>query len=199
MAAAAGSRVVLSHDVLGSVIISRRKGLRRISISISAGGDVRLNIPIGGDERRAMEFLESKIEWVVAAREKVAKRVAAGSNQRELTAAEVEHQRVAAKGYLPRRTAELAAHCGFKYGRLTLRATRSKWGCCTGANNLSLSIFLMQVPKHLIDFVILHELTHTIHHNHSAQFHAALDHILGGREREYIKELKLYRPGFVNP
>jgi ribosomal protein S18 acetylase RimI-like enzyme len=84
----------------------------------------------------------------------------------------------------------LAARNKFKYGKITIRATRSKWGCCTSQNNLSLSLFLMTLPTHLQEFVVLHELCHTVHHNHSAEFHALLDRVTGGREKELNRQLK---------
>jgi predicted metal-dependent hydrolase len=48
----------------------------------------------------------------------------------------------------------------------------------------------MTLPEHLRDFVILHELCHTRHHNHSEAFHALLDRCVGGRERELNSELR---------
>ena len=81
---------------------------------------------------------------------------------------------------------------GFRYGRVTIRASRTKWGCCTGDNNLSLSLFLMTLPPHLRDFVLLHELCHTVHHDHSSHFHALLDRLTGGNEKLLSRELRSY-------
>ena len=52
---------------------------------------------------------------------------------------------------------------------------------------------MMLLPPHLRDYVIIHELCHTVHHNHSPRFHALVDRLTGGRERELDKELKGYR------
>jgi ribosomal protein S18 acetylase RimI-like enzyme len=82
-----------------------------------------------------------------------------------------------------------AKHC-FSYGNVTIRATRSKWGCCTSQNNLSLSLFLMTLPTHLQEFVVLHELCHTVYHDHSDKFHTLLDKVTGGREKELNRQLK---------
>ncbi len=104
----------------------------------------------------------------------------------------IDDLRHRAKEYLPARIAHIAAQCNFRYNRLSLRATRSKWGSCSGDNNISLSIFLMILPEELIDFVILHELCHTVHHNHSPKFHALLDHVCSGREKEFNRQLREY-------
>ena len=103
---------------------------------------------------------------------------------------QIEEMRRGAKRTLPAMVERLAQQYGFKYGRITIRATRSKWGCCTSQNNLSLSLFLMTLPTHLQEFVVLHELCHTIHHNHSAEFHALLNKVTNGREKELNRQLK---------
>ena len=127
------------------------------------------------------------MEWVLQMREKISKRAMQGA---DYTPAQIEVLRREAKRILPAMVERLAQQYGFKYGRVTIRATRSKWGCCTSRNNLSLSLFLMTLPTHLQEFVVLHELCHTVHHNHSAEFHALLDSVTGGREKELSRQLK---------
>jgi len=50
----------------------------------------------------------------------------------------------------------------------------------------------MILPEHLRDYVILHELAHTVHHNHSAQFHALVNSLTDGQEKTLARELKEY-------
>jgi predicted metal-dependent hydrolase len=83
---------------------------------------------------------------------------------------------------------------GLSYRSVAIRATRSKWGSCSSRNDLSLSVYLMLLPDHLIEYIIVHELCHTVHRNHSAEFHSLVDHHLGGREKECNRELKQYHP-----
>lgn len=71
---------------------------------------------------------------------------------------------------------------------------RSKWGSCTARGDINLSLYLMMLPDELIDFVLLHELCHTVHHNHSAQFHALLDRLCEGNEKALSKQLHNFRP-----
>ena len=179
---------LLQHPELGEIVISRSRRSRRITLSVRPSGEVRLSFPPYVSQRRALEFLESKQEWILRARAKYASR----PTPTPLSAENIERLRAEAKAYLPARTEELARQCGLRYGKVTVRASRSKWGSCTAQNNISLSLFLMTLPPHLRDYVIIHELCHTVHHNHSAEFHALVDKLLGGKEKALAKELRGY-------
>ena len=98
-----------------------------------------------------------------------------------------------AKQILPPLVEEIAVKHGFRYGKVTVRETTSRWGSCSHENNISLSIFLLCVPRHLCEYVILHELCHTKYKDHSPAFHRLLDSILGGKEKEFVRELHEYR------
>lgn len=148
---------------------------------------MRLSYPRLVSTAKALRFLEEKVDWVLQMREKVAERAMQGT---DYSPVEIEALRREAKRVLPDMVERLARENGFTYGRVTIRATRSKWGCCTSQNNLSLSLFLMTLPIHLQEFVVLHELCHTLHHNHSAEFHALLNRVTGGREKELNRQLK---------
>ena len=178
---------VYKHPRLGDVLLRQRWTTSRISLSVKPSGEVRLSYPRLISTVKALRFLEEKLEWVLQMREKVAERGMSGA---DYTPEQIETLRREAKRILPAMVERLAQQNGFRYGRVTIRATRSKWGCCTSKNNLSLSLFLMTLPTHLQEFVVLHELCHTVHHNHSAEFHALLDKVTGGREKELNRQLK---------
>ena len=183
------------HPRLGEVTLSQTLRARRISISVRATGAVRLSFPYGVSQKRALAFLDQKAEWIGAARERLARKQA--SMPPQLSPAEqkahVEELRRAAKADLPGRIARLSEATGLKYEKLSIRASRTKWGSCSGQNHISLSLFLMTLPEHLRDYVIVHELCHTVHHNHSPRFHALVDRLVGGREKPLNRELR----GFV--
>lgn len=183
------------HPELGPITIAQSARSRRIAISVRPSGEVRLSFPRGVSLRRALEFLESKVEWIVAARQRMAQKAA---GRPHFTPRQLEELRRQAKEVLPARVALWAQRFGFRYGRVTIRATRSKWGSCSAENNISLSLYLMTLPGHLVDYVIIHELCHTVHHDHSPHFHALLDRCLGGREKALRRELRAYSTGTVN-
>lgn len=182
------------HPRLGEVTLSQTLRARRISISVRATGAVRLSFPYGVSQKRALAFLDQKAEWIGAARERLARKQA--SMPPQLSPAEqkahVEELRRAAKADLPGRIARLSEVTGLKYEKLAIRASRTKWGSCSGRNHISLSLFLMALPEHLRDYVIIHELCHTVHHNHSPRFHALVDRLVGGREKALNRELRAF-------
>lgn len=185
---------VVEHPRLGGVTIVQSPRARRISLSVRAAGEVRLTYPRRVSQKRALEFLEQKVEWALRARERMAARRAALPQTAAISDADrkrrIEELRRLAKADLPLRVERISKMLGLPCKGLTIRASRTKWGSCTSRNTISLSLFLMALPEHLRDYVIVHELCHTVHHNHSARFHALVDRCLGGREKELAKELK---------
>lgn len=101
--------------------------------------------------------------------------------------------RIEARRYLPMRVKELAHLHSLKYNRLFIKNLKSRWGSCSALDNINLNIHLMQLPNDLIDYVILHELVHTIHKNHSKNFWNELGKLLSNY-RELDKSLRNYSP-----
>lgn len=178
---------VYKHPIIGDIQLRQRWTTRRISLSVKPSGEVRLSYPRLVSTAKALRFLEDKVEWVLQMRARIAERAMQGS---DYSPTQIEELRRKAKQTLPAMVERLARKHGFSYGRITIRATRSKWGCCTSQNNLSLSLFLVTLPLHLQEFVILHELCHTVHHNHSAAFHELLNRVTNGCEKELNRQLK---------
>ena len=87
------------HPRLGEVTLSQTVRARRISISVRATGAVRLSFPCGVPQKRALDFLEQKAEWIGAARERLARKRASLPPQLppEERKARIEELRRAAK------------------------------------------------------------------------------------------------------
>lgn len=94
---------------------------------------------------------------------------------------------------LPTRVEYLSKKFDFTYNSLKIRHLKSRWGSCTNNKDISLSIFLMQLPWDLIDYVILHELTHTKVLAHGKKFWDEMDRILP-ESKKYKKSVNKYKP-----
>ncbi len=95
--------------------------------------------------------------------------------------------------YLPKRLQELATANGLTYKSMSITSTTSKWGCCSNHKDIRISCFVMILPYELIDLVLLHELAHTVHMNHSAAFHKKVNQMLPlHNEKQLTKEIKNY-------
>ena len=99
-----------------------------------------------------------------------------------------------AKAYLPDRVNHLANKNDFSFNRVSVQNSKTRWGSCSVNNNINLSLHLMRLPDHLIDYVILHELSHTKVKNHSPHFWHLLDQV-SGNARVLDKEVKSYKIG----
>ena len=75
-----------------------------------------------------------------------------------------------AKRYLPARVQEYSKKFNFKYNEVFVKNMKTRWGSCSGKNNINLNIQLMRLPEELMDYVIVHELCHTVQKNHSKKF-----------------------------
>jgi predicted metal-dependent hydrolase len=103
-----------------------------------------------------------------------------------------EAMRMEAKQYLPKRVAELAQIHGFKFDQVKVKNASTRWGSCSYKNNINLNLNLLRLPDELSDYIILHELAHTVQKNHGSQFWDLLHRISGDAKGKAL-ELKRYK------
>lgn len=86
-----------------------------------------------------------------------------------------------AKRVLPIKVASFAKKWNLTVREVKINRSKTRWGSCTGRKNINLSLFLMMLPERLIDYVILHELAHTIELNHGKRFWQILNVMCEGK------------------
>jgi predicted metal-dependent hydrolase len=100
-----------------------------------------------------------------------------------------------AENLLPQRLQSLAKQYDFQYTSVSVRQLKSRWGSCDQTGHIILNIYLLQLPWELIDYVLLHELTHIQILRHGPDFWRAMEtHLPPVKQRR--KEIKRYQPTF---
>lgn len=183
-----GNSRVITHSEAGSIIYTKSPRSRNIRISVRTGSEVRVTLPQRCSYGEADRFVLSKIEWIIKTQAKLQARKPLWAS----TPAAADALRRQAQTALPARTAHLAARHGFEYAGAAVKDMRSRWGSCSADNRLNLSIYLAALPPDLADYVILHELCHTIHKNHGPQFWHLLNQVTQGCAKSMAKQLKQY-------
>ncbi len=173
---------------VGLVLFERSQRAKHIIISVKPLQGVRVAVPYSSSFKKAEVFVNAKKAWINRHREEM--------KQHE----QKYHYNHAETGYIDETKARetlveklesLASKFGFSYNRVFIRNQKTRWGSCSGKNNISLNIKLARLPVELIDYVILHELTHTIIKNHSKVFWQEMDKLVGNG-KQMASRLRVY-------
>ena len=164
-----------------TLIRSRR---RTLALAVTREAQVVVRAPLRCPQRQIDAFLESRRAWLEAALMRQKERLAAHP---PLTEAEVEDLRRRAKAYIPGRVSVWAQRMGLQPSAVKITSARTRFGSCSGKNSLCFSLYLMQYPPEAIDAVVVHELCHMRHRDHSGAFYAEVARWLPDyREREKL-------------
>lgn len=94
---------------------------------------------------------------------------------------------------LPPRLSMLSRQYNLPYQQVKITSSNTRWGSCSARHSINLSYYLLLLPKHLIDYVLLHELAHTREMNHGERFWVLLNELTERKAQALRKELKQYR------
>lgn len=117
------------------------------------------------------------------------------SVQQSARRASVRALRKEAEQLLPQRLQSLSEKTKLTYRNVGVKPLKTRWGSCSSAKDITLNIFLMQLPWHLIDYVLVHELTHTKVMRHGPPFWQELERHVP-LARRLRKEINEYQPTF---
>ncbi len=168
------------------VIRSRRKTL---SMQVKGDGRVEIRAPLRTSDAEIRRFVEKHRRWLEKHLLKAQALQQAKAGVRKLTAAEIAELKRKAKRILPERAAYWAPLIGVWPGRIAIRCQKTRWGSCSTKGNLNFNCLLMLTPPGVIDSIVVHELCHLKHMNHSRQFYAEIEKVLP-EYRQHQKWLK---------
>ena len=176
-----GGLVFYMEKMEYTIIRSARK---TVSIQLLPGGEVVVRAPNRMPKRDIARFVEEKRGWIETHRRKLPE------IQPKLTDAELGELARHAKEVLPEIAAHFAPLVGVDYGRITIRAQRTRWGSCSAQGNLNFNCLLMLTPDDVMEYVVVHELCHRKEMNHSARFWAEVERVLPGyrESRRWLKD-----------
>lgn len=173
---------------------------RRLGITVHPDGRVVVTKPVQVSVRRAEAFAEKSREWIGAVQEKF-RRKAEKQKKSGMLPLELPRPRKGSKAYKEAvasaraLTTERLAHFnrlyGFRYGTISIRNQKTRWGSCSATGNLSFNYKIAFLPPMLADYVIVHELCHTKEHNHSERFWAQVARAIP-EHKECRKRLRAY-------
>lgn len=164
---------------VGTILIERSRHAKHMSLSVRPFKGARVAVPFGVSFASAEMFARSKTDWLKKHLDKMTKL------EREAQALSKSSpiDRAAARRRLVDRLEQLSQKHGFSYNRVFIRNQKTRWGSCSGNNNINLNINLIRLPDDLVDYTILHELVHTRIKNHGRRFWNLMDKLLGDAKK----------------
>ena len=163
----------IKTDVKVNIIRSNRKTL---SIQLKSG-EIIARAPLRMQDKEIYSFIESKKSWIEKNLAKMEEREKAISEVQPFTQEEINAHAEKAKQIIPERVRYYAPKIGVTYNRITIRCQRTRWGSCSSKGNLNFNCLLALFPLEVIDSVVVHELCHRKHMNHSPQFYAEIEKV----------------------
>lgn len=159
---------------------------RTMSLQLDRDGRAVVRAPYGVKKEFIDRFVAEHEVWLARAREKQQNRRLAHP---EPTDEERKALLAQAREYLPMRVDYWSGIMGLTPTGLKITSARTRFGSCSGKNSLCFSWRLMQYPPEAIDYVVVHELAHIRHHDHSPAFYALIERYMPDW-RERMKPLK---------
>ena len=182
--------MIIEDKEFGEVIVRKSPLSRGVRFTVSTSGRLTMSVPTYTSTFLAKRFLNSNREII---REKLPLK-----DPKEQRARDYRKKMLmkAAKAELPYRVEFFAKKYGYHYDNLRFSHANTRWGSCSSNRTISLNIGLMksEISQELRDYVILHELAHLNHMDHSTAFWAEV----GEHDPKYKihrKRLKMFSPG----
>tara|TARA_B100000941_G_scaffold36922_1_gene21935 strand:- start:144 stop:677 length:534 start_codon:yes stop_codon:yes gene_type:complete len=166
---------------IGKVTFYSSKKAKNLIINIKKNNQIKVAVPLNVSFDQAVKFTLSKSKWIKNTQLKLSQKIILHDN----------YDKNLARKMLIDRLIKISEKTGLPFNKVSIRNQKTRWGSCSFANNISLNIKLINLPEKLIDYVIYHELVHTVEKNHSSNFWNLLNHYLP-ESKKLNKELNNY-------
>ena len=153
-----------------------RSGRKTVSIQVKPN-EVIIRAPMRMKEKEIEKFVESKRNWIEKHLKSLSEKQKALENIEPYSDEEISSFVKKAKEIIPKKVEFYAEKIGVTYNRITIRCQRTRWGSCSSKGNLNFNCLLVLLPDEIIDSVIIHELCHRKHMNHSAKFYEEVEKV----------------------
>ena len=161
-----------------------RSSRRTMALEITRDGRLLVRAPQRAPQAVIDRFVASHADWIAAHLEKQRQRAQAHP---PLTEDELAALRQKARDILPGRVAHYAERMGVVPTGVKITGAKTRFGSCSAKNSLCFSLYLMAYPDAAIDYVVVHELAHIRHKNHSPAFYAEVARVMPDyRERRKL-------------
>lgn len=140
-----------------------RSDRKSIALQILSDGTLTVRCPRRTTREQIESLLASKGNWI-------RKHLAGRTPVTKLTASQLQTLRSQASASIPALVSAYARQIGVDYGNISIRAQKTRWGSCSSKGNLNFNCLLMLAPPRVLEYVIVHELCHRRHMNHSQAF-----------------------------
>ncbi len=187
--------MTFQHNDIG-VKLRRRRGMRRLLLSVGADGSVTLSAPPRTPLWYIEQFLVRQAGWL----ERTLRQFGLPPETLLLRRAEARDRYLAhcevARALVAGRVAFFSAHYGVRVTGISIRDQRTRWGSASQTGRLSFNYRLALLPPALADYVVVHELCHLIEMNHGERFWRLVAETLPDY-RARRRALRRLRPGMV--
>ena len=171
--------VLFDKTVYYSIRMSERA--QRMRVAIYADGDIVVTCPISADREKLRQFVESKKHWISNKLDQ--KRHPSIKELTEGGAEHFEEHKPLAEARVAKKLEQWSRRLNLTYEDFTIKKYKSRWGSCSANNKLSFNYKILFLPNDLQDYIIVHELCHTVRKDHSKFFWA----LVGNSLPEYGK------------
>lgn len=168
----------------------KRSDRKTLSIKISTEGKITVYAPKKSSQNVIDAFVKSNIEWIRNALIKTEKRRRIAEKY-AIAEEDIPKYKNAARAYLTQRTAYWSKIAGLEPSYVHITSAEKRYGSCNSKKGICFSYRLMAYPEDVIDYVIIHELVHIKHMNHSAAFYSLIENYMPDyREKQKILKHK---------